>query len=514
MKGFVKRVSQKILKLSDDQVEQLIDAINEENDTLDSILESLSDGLVIVDEEWHLLQTNKAAERYLPFTVRPTEHSTETVPVWTLIEDPLISAFLQDCATNQKLNVSEEFSLAAPEDKVRFITVTVLPLVQKQKKDDSDALETHVVGSIITIDDITEKRTQEVLLHRMESLASLTNLAASVAHEIKNPLGAISIHIQLLQKAVKKSREGDGMLPDEKFMENYLAVINEEIDNLNKIVIDFLFAVRPVQAQMVLADPNELMKKFANFFKAEFDSKNVTIVLNLCEKCPRLMIDEKLFREVIVNIAQNALAAILVRFPKKTEDEKKQNESTAEGEAIETIGTESNSGELVIESFIKNEKYYLTIADNGCGMDEKTASHIFEPYFTTKANGTGLGLTMVYKIVKEFRGDIDVKSVPGHGTVFSITLPIPQSATMLLTDKTNSHEDDNFEECSKSKIEIAVENDMHRVSNKGNTFENNTIQSDHHSVAKKNNTIKSVLEKNNPSIKNKTSILIKPEGKK
>src|SRR5574344_1202457 len=277
MKGFVKRVSQKISKLSDEQVEQLIDAINEENDTLDSILESLSDGLVIVDEEWHLLQTNKAAERYLPFNVRPLEQRSENVPVWSLIEDPLISAFLQDCAANQKVNVSEEFSLAAPEDKVRFITVTVLPLVQKQKKEDSDAFETHVVGSIITIDDITEKRTQEVLLHRMESLASLTNLAASVAHEIKNPLGAISIHIQLLQKAVKKARESDGMLPDEKFMENYLAVINEEIDNLNKIVIDFLFAVRPVQAQMTLADPNALITKFANFFKAEFDSKKVEI---------------------------------------------------------------------------------------------------------------------------------------------------------------------------------------------------------------------------------------------
>jgi len=423
MKGFVKRVSQKISKLSDDQVEQLIDAINEENDTLDSILESLSDGLVIVDEEYHLLQTNKAAERYLPFTMRPGEQRSENAPVWTLIEDPLISSFLEDCAQKQRTNVSDEFSLSGPDDKVRFITVTVLPLVQKQKHDENGVIETRVVGSIITIDDITEKRTQEVLLHRMESLASLTNLAASVAHEIKNPLGAISIHIQLLQKAVKKAREGDGLLPDQKFMENYLAVINEEIDNLNKIVIDFLFAVRPVQAQMTLSDPNELVKKFAEFFKAEFDSKNVTIQLHLCENCPRLMLDEKLFREVIVNIGQNALAAIVTRFASKNSSEEKSDEVM--------------KGELVIESAIKNDKYYLTIADNGCGMDEKTVSHIFEPYFTTKANGTGLGLTMVYKIIKEFRGDIDVNSVLGHGTAFTITLPVPQKGTMLLADKTS-----------------------------------------------------------------------------
>jgi signal transduction histidine kinase len=419
MKGFVKRVSQKISKLSDEQVEQLIDAINDENDTLDSILESLSDGLVIVDEEWHLLQKNKAAMRYLPF-IRPSDQRSDNEPVWTLIDDSLISSFLKNCAVNQKTNVSNEFSLAGPDDKVRFITVSVLPLVQKEKCEDCDAFETKIVGSIITIDDITEKRTQEVLLHRMESLASLTNLAASVAHEIKNPLGAISIHIQLLQKAVKKARESDGMLPDEKFMENYLAVINEEINNLNKIVIDFLFAVRPVQAQMTLADPNALITKFANFFKAEFDSKKVEIRLNLCDSTQRLLIDEKLFREVIVNIAQNALAAILTRF--------------SDNNASKDL---PHNGELVIESNIKNDKYYLTIADNGCGMDEKTAARIFEPYFTTKASGTGLGLTMVYKIIKEFNGDIDVKSVLGHGTVFTIVLPVPQSETKLIVDKTN-----------------------------------------------------------------------------
>src|SRR5574344_645389 len=310
MKGFVKRVSQKISKLSDDQVEQLIDAINEENDTLDSILESLSDGLVIVDEEWHLLQTNKAAERYLPFNVRPLEQRSENVPVWSLIDDSLISAFLQDCATNQKVNVSDEFSLAAPEDKVRFITVTVLPLVQKQKKEDSDVLETHVVGSIITIDDITEKRTQEVLLHRMESLASLTNLAASVAHEIKNPLGAISIHIQLLQKAIAKARDNEDKLPDKKFVENYIDVVNEEIANLNKIVVDFLFAVRPVSANLELLHPNAIVEKLIDFLKPEYEKENVKLNVALCPEDTKLLLDEKLFREVIVNLSQNAIHAV------------------------------------------------------------------------------------------------------------------------------------------------------------------------------------------------------------
>lgn len=434
MKGFVKRVSQKIAKLTDEQVELLIDAMNEENSTMDAILESLSAGLVIVDEEWHVWQNNKAAERILPFTIHPLEHASETDYIWELVADENIASYLHDCAEKQKTNVSEEFSIEADDGKVKFITITIVPLVQKLVNEETNSKETVILGSIITVHDITEKRTQEVLLRRMESLAGLTNLAASVAHEIKNPLGAISIHIQLLQKAVKKARESEGFLPDEKFMEKYLDVINEEIDNLNKIVLDFLFAVRPVQANMTLTDPDKLLLKFSEFFRAEFDQKNVELKLNLCNKGERLLIDEKLFREVIVNLAQNSLAAIESRFTKDNDagsfiSEENKSKVIPEKENNE----EEKCGQFIIESIVKNEKYYLTIADNGCGMDEKTLSRIFEPYYTTKANGTGLGMTMVYKIIKEFQGDINVKSVEGHGTVFSIMIPVPQKSTLMLS---------------------------------------------------------------------------------
>lgn len=430
MNDFINKVSQKIGKLSDEQLERLITALQAENDTLSSVLESLSTGLVIVDDTWHLLQMNKAAERCLPLKARATRQSQEQKgegqPVWALVDDHFIAEFLRSCATEQKSNACEEFSIAK-DDKVCFFSIAVMPLVERRRKDDSESRETRIVGSIITVDDITEKRQQEILLHRMESLASLTSLAASVAHEIKNPLGAISIHIQLLQKVVKKSRAGDGMLPPPKFMEEYLDVINGEIEDLNKIVVDFLFAVRPVQATMELVEPDALIEKIVSFFRPEFESKCVNVELHLCKSAPRLLIDEKLFREAIVNLAQNALAAIQERFPPQTAALQERSGCTS-----------YRRGELVLESVIKNDDYVLTVADNGCGMDSKTAARIFEPYYTTKTTGTGLGLTTVYKIIKEFRGGIDVKSVPGHGTVFTIKLPVPQKNTQLLEDKSKS----------------------------------------------------------------------------
>ncbi|MBO7420010.1 MAG: two-component sensor histidine kinase, partial [Spirochaetaceae bacterium] len=204
------------------------------------------------------------------------------------------------------------------------------------------------------------------------------------------------IHIQLIQKALKKARAGDGMLPDRKFVENYLDVVNEEIDRLNKIIVDFLFAVRPIQAKLEPVNPNEIINSLMEFMRPEFEKAKVELKLELLDKPPNLMLDVALFKQVIMNLAQNAVAAM------------------------------KNGGILGINTQIKNDHFIITVADTGDGMDEQTCSRIFEPYFTTKANGTGLGLTMVYKIIKESAGEIDVRSFPGEGTIFTISLPVPQ----------------------------------------------------------------------------------------
>lgn len=389
MRRYAKRLAQKVAKLSNEQVESLLDMVLEENETLDAVMESLNTGLLICDKAGNLLLTNKTAERLLPFNatrVSLAEQRGMTTPVWNIIADSDISAFLRSVYEKPKNQTSEEFTLETAGGSVRIIVVTALPLVQKKR----------VTGTLIQIEDVTDARNQQTLLRRMESLASLTNLAASVAHEIKNPLGAISIHIQLIQKALKKARAGDGMLPDRKFVENYLDVVNEEIDRLNRIIVDFLFAVRPIQAKLEPVNPNEIINSLMEFMKPEFEKADVELKLELLDKPPNLMLDVALFKQVIMNLAQNAVAAM------------------------------KTGGLLGINTQIKNDHFIITVADTGEGMDEQTCSRIFEPYFTTKANGTGLGLTMVYKIIKESAGEIDVRSFPGEGTIFTISLPIPQ----------------------------------------------------------------------------------------
>ncbi|MDY2844321.1 MAG: ATP-binding protein [Treponema sp.] len=410
MQEFSKRVSQKLDKLSSAQIQRIIEDNCGKTELFSSIFQSLQSGLVIVDEKFLLININKAAERYLPLKSSFDKFSDDE-PVFNYIDDDEISKFLKDCLENGKTNVSSEYTVKTSGGSVRFIDIFVTPLVQGQSNDQT------LLGSIIRIEDVTERKQQEILLHRMETLAGLTNIAASVAHEIKNPLGAISIHIQLIQKMVKKKRDFDGKLPDPKFLENYLDVINQEIENLNKIVVDFLMAVRPISANLELVNPDKLLKSIFDFFGPELKSKKIKTEISLNKEDLRILIDQKLFREIIVNLATNSVSAI-----------ESKNEADMDL-------SKDYAGIISVKTSVKDDKYTILFSDNGCGMSEETVSRIFEPYFTTKANGTGLGMAMSYKIIKEFSGDIAVESKLGEGSSFKITLPVPQKDKRLLTFK-------------------------------------------------------------------------------
>lgn len=393
MRAYYKKVIQKVNKLDKEQLTNLINDVITENKNLYSILDSISAGILIVDNEFFLQQCNTIAESRLKFNIRLDDSNSSKIHIWELIEDSDISDFFKKCYQKAITNCNEDFSTTTSGGSVRFITITMTPFVN----DNEDC------GRIIIIRDVTEKKNQEVLLHRMENMAGITNLAAGMAHDIKNPLGAISIHIQLIQKAIARARENENILPDKKFVENHIDVVNKEIDYLNRLVTDFLFAVRPVKANLELKSPNSIIENIVNFIKPEFEDNKFNVIFEDFSNSAKIMIDEKLFKDIIMNFSTNALAALKTQKEKSSDDYK---------------------GEFHIQILIKENKYILKIADNGCGMNSETVSRIFEPYFTTKATGTGLGMTMVYKIIKEFSGEIEVSSHEGEGSCFTIKFPL------------------------------------------------------------------------------------------
>ena len=399
MRPFIKRALQRLDQLDANRSHNFIITASREIERLETVLDSLSRGILVCDPSHKLILANKASRRFL--SIVSYEQARENV--WSVIREESIAEFLARTLISQDKVEEREFDVEL-NGKARLLSVSVMPLIQ----------ERHVSGSLILVDDITERKSREAKLRRMENLASLTTLAAGVAHEIKNPLGSLSIHVQLIQKAMAAQEElclkvheesGSECEPGKYFrqIEKYLNIVNEEVERLNAIVVDFLFAVRPMNAELRRGNINDFLRELLEFVSPEMEASGISIVLNLWDNLPSVDFDAGLMKMAFLNLIKNAAAAM-------------------RGGGTLTVTTEKTEGEVLIG-----------FADTGTGISDDVFPKIFDPYFTTKDDGTGLGLTLVFKIIKEHQGEINVVSREGEGAVFTVSLPMPQIEKRLLS---------------------------------------------------------------------------------
>ena len=382
MRKFIERALNKLDRLDATQVRSLLHDLSGENERLEQVLESLDDGILVTDVEHRVIMHNKSSERLLPLAIREGSEGM----IWDVILDSDIAAFVRRNLQNQESVTDMEFALDY-KGMHRILAISLLPLVH----------DGHIQGSILHVEDVSEKRGRDARLRRAESLASLTTLAAGVAHEIKNPLGSIGIHLQLIEKHLTQE---PGF--QESPVSQYLTVINEEVDRLNKIVVDFLFAVRPMDIDLQEYDLNRTIEELLRFVKFELEQANIELATDLDPNLPKIMLDEKYLKQALLNMIKNAISAM------------------------------PDGGVLSVSTLQHGNEALIRLSDTGSGIDDDVLEKIFEPYFTTKDFGSGIGLTLVYKVVKEHMGDISVISQKGKGTTFTIVLPVPQHEQQLL----------------------------------------------------------------------------------
>ncbi|MFW6343309.1 MAG: two-component system sensor histidine kinase NtrB [Sediminispirochaetaceae bacterium] len=382
MRNFIRRALNKLPKLDKEQIRTLLFDLASENEKLETVLHSMSEGILVTDTEHRVVFYNTAAVQMLPVW----KNDMEELLVWKVVDDHDLSEFFEDVLTNGEEAEDEEFTLG--KGNVKWTLSFRITQLRREKE---------WWGNLVIFSDITEKRKREARLRRAESLASLTTLAAGVAHEIQNPLGSIGIHIQLIQKALKKNH-----CLDEETANKYLEVIDEEIERLNGIVVDFLFAVRPMDTELKKADLNKVIEDLVGFVKYEAEESGVHVETKLGSTISKVEIDEKFIKQALMNIVKNGIAAM-------------------EGGGVLTISTREDEGYV-----------HTDISDTGVGISDEKITKIFEPYYTTKDFGSGLGLTVVYKVVREHGGEISVQSQEGEGTTFTISLPVPESEKKLL----------------------------------------------------------------------------------
>jgi signal transduction histidine kinase len=252
-------------------------------------------------------------------------------------------------------------------------------------------------------------------------------LAASVAHEIGNPLNALHIHLQLMEREMKKlkTEAGNGQPParptlgrgrsrshssstesegaeSTRKLEQYLSVAKGEISRLDYIITQFLQAIRPTPPQLKPASLNEVVLKSLELLQPELDNRGLSVKTRLARQLPATPIDVTQVQQVLVNLIKNALQAM------------------------------TKGGTLTLQTGEGNDGVWVSVADSGGGIPQELINRIFEPFYTTKKKGTGLGLMIVQRIVRSHGGRIELESQVGRGTTFRIWLPLHERRTRLL----------------------------------------------------------------------------------
>ena len=388
MREFLLSALKRASRMNAEQLRTLLTSFEEEYSLFVATMDSIYDGLILLDKANIVVKVNRAASRIL--NIHRGELQDKLF--WECINCDKIALFVKEVIINEEVKKTETFILNSNTSSTPvYIEVSIFPLV----------LEKKVIGNIIVLKDVTKEKQDEIRQHRLESLASLSNAAAGVAHEINNPIGAMSIHAQLLEKKINTLAIDND---DKEKILKHIHVITEEIESLNKTVVNFLFAVRPISFEFTNIHINSLINSIVELYDEEFKEASIKIVLDLDPTIHTILGDERFIRQAFVNIFTNAKAAM------------------------------TEGGNFFISTYEKDNLVYISFEDTGCGIDEENIQKIFQPYFTTKPEGTGLGLTLTYKVIKEHGGDIFLHSEKNRGTTFIFSLPILRKTEKLLLE--------------------------------------------------------------------------------
>lgn len=252
------------------------------------------------------------------------------------------------------------------------------------------------LGFVMLIRDVTEtrKRTEEQI--ESERLNAFTLLAAGVAHELGNPLNSLTIHLQLLERRLRKMGKGS------EHLREHLDIATGEIKRMDGIISQFLAAIRPTKPQLQRVQINELLEECLRFLKPDLDQAKVKVRQDLRPDMPVMPLDADQMKQAIYNLVRNACQAM----PK--------------------------GGSLTIEGSYTDFEIRLSFEDTGKGITPEQMGKLFQPFSTTRATGTGLGLLIVRRIIREHGGEIDIESRAGKGTRVSLWLPLVERKVRLL----------------------------------------------------------------------------------
>jgi two-component system, sporulation sensor kinase E len=371
---FLDKLIDRLDRMDSDSVQTQFLHLAREKGLLETIFQAIQEGIVVVGSGARIRYANRMAERLFGFKLDDAEGQP-------------IARYIRDIDWEKVLNLDEdeweklvrrEIEVTYPDH--RFVEFYVVPLA---------AIEAREQGAVVIFRDVTRDRETTEESIESERMKALTLLAAGVAHEIGNPLNAVTIHLQLLERELEE-------LADESMRENLTELVEvsrREVHRLDRIITQFLRAIRPSLPDRKPVAMERMLDETLELMQHDISNRRILVEREQAKDLPNVPADETQVKQAFFNIIKNALQAM------------------------------GDGGILKIRTEVTSRFVSICLEDNGPGIAPDNLGSIYEAYHTTKEEGSGLGLMIVQRILRDHGGEIEICSTPDRGTAFTLHFP-------------------------------------------------------------------------------------------
>jgi two-component system, sporulation sensor kinase E len=416
--GFLDKLIERLGRIGPEDVQNYLLQLAQEKGLIETVFNAIQEGIIVTDANGRITYVNDAACEL--FGLEGENAIGKRL-------DERVRGLDWKSLSQSEGAVSRDMEIFYPAN--RFLNFYIVPLKlkdegrrMKDEKKSGDPVSTissliphpsSLLGHAIILRDITESRRSAEKTIESERFNALTLLAAGVAHEIGNPLNSLHIHLQLMERKVRKLHG-----KEREALEEEIAICRAEITRLDSIVTQFLQAIRPSKPSLHPENVNSLVEEALRFFGPEIADRDIVVEAELRPDLPLIELDRDQMKQAFYNVVKNSFEAMKRR------------------------------GILRIRTDLDATHVNISFTDTGGGMSAEDLSRVFEPYFTTKTTGSGLGLLIVRRIVREHGGEMAIESHEGKGLTLTIRLPYLDKRVRMLEAGDRKADDESAREKS------------------------------------------------------------------